>query len=190
VLFRGLGPKAHIREYLIRDLNVLDAVIGLPAQIFYGTSIPTSILVLKKRPQGREDNILFIDASQHYEKVKTQNKLRAEDVDRIVSTYRERTAQAKYSHVATLGRVEGQRLQPEHTALRGHLRGRGGRGPEGRGEGARQALEKGDEGDGRRVGEVLQGVRESKHAVRVMEVEPATDELVAMLSRSCGLPFV
>ncbi|MBK6753757.1 MAG: type I restriction-modification system subunit M [Flavobacteriales bacterium] len=106
VLFRG-AAEAHIREYLIRDLNVLDAVIGLPKNLFYGTGIVTCIVVLKK---GRKtDDVLFIDASQHYEKVKTQNKLRPEDVDRIVRTYREsclpegrRTAQPKYSHVAKL----------------------------------------------------------------------------------------
>ncbi len=103
VLFRG-AAEAHIREYLIRDLNVLDAVIGLPAQIFFGTGIPTSIVVLKK---GRKtDDVLFIDASQHYEKVKTQNKLRPEDVDRIVSTYRERTGQEKYSHVADMAELK------------------------------------------------------------------------------------
>jgi type I restriction enzyme M protein len=113
VLFRG-AAEAHIREYLIRDLNVLDAVIGLPAQIFYGTGIPTTIVVLKRGRKDR-DNILFIDASGegNYEKVKTQNKLRPQDVDRIVSTYREftsrrdgRTAQPKYSHVATLDEVK------------------------------------------------------------------------------------
>jgi type I restriction enzyme M protein len=106
VLFRG-AAEAHIREYLIRDLNVLDAVIGLPAQIFYGTGIPTSIVVLKRGRKDR-DNILFIDASGegNYEKVKTQNKLRPADVDRIVSTYRERTAQPKYSHLATLEEVK------------------------------------------------------------------------------------
>jgi type I restriction enzyme M protein len=106
VLFRG-AAEAHIREYLIRDLNVLDAVIGLPAQIFYGTGIPTSIVVLKRGRKDR-DNILFIDASGegNYEKVKTQNKLRPADVDRIVNTYRERAAQPKYSHVATLDEVK------------------------------------------------------------------------------------
>lgn len=103
VLFRG-AAEAHIREYLIRDLNVLDAVIGLPAQIFYGTGIPTCIVVLKKN--RKRDDVLFIDASQHYEKVKTQNKLRPADVDRIVSTYRERSAQEKYSHVATLAELK------------------------------------------------------------------------------------
>jgi len=103
VLFRG-AAEAHIREYLIRDLNVLDAVIGLPAQIFYGTGIPTCIVVLKK---GRKaDDVLFIDASQYYEKVKTQNKLRPEDVDRIVSTYRERSEQEKYSHVADMDELK------------------------------------------------------------------------------------
>lgn len=105
VLFRG-AAEAHIREYLIRDLNVLDAVIGLPAQIFYGTGIPTCIVVLKKN-RKRED-VLFIDASGegNYEKVKTQNKLRPQDVDRIVSTYRERSAQEKYSHVATMDELK------------------------------------------------------------------------------------
>lgn len=112
VLFRG-AAEAHIREYLIRDLNVLDAVIGLPAQIFYGTGIPTSIVVLKKGRKDR-DNILFIDASAegNYEKVKTQNKLRPEDVDRIVSTYRERREQEKYSHVATLAEVKTNGYNP------------------------------------------------------------------------------
>lgn len=103
VLFRG-AAEAHIREYLIRDLNVLDAVIGLPAQIFYGTGIPTCIVVLKK---GRKtEDVLFIDASQLYEKVKTQNKLRPADVDRIVNTYRERSEQEKYSHVATVDELK------------------------------------------------------------------------------------
>jgi type I restriction enzyme M protein len=106
VLFRG-AAEAHIREYLIRDLNVLDAVIGLPAQIFYGTGIPTTIVVLKRGRKDR-DNILFIDASGegNYEKVKTQNKLRPQDVDRIVNTYRDRSEQEKYSHVATLDEVK------------------------------------------------------------------------------------
>jgi type I restriction enzyme M protein len=100
VLFRG-GAEAHIREYLIKDKNQLDAVIGLPANIFYGTSIPTCILVLKKKRE-HNDNVLFIDASQHFEKVKNQNVLRAEDIDKIIFTYKERTTEAKYSKVALL----------------------------------------------------------------------------------------
>jgi type I restriction enzyme M protein len=103
VLFRG-GAEGHIRQYLIEDRNYLDAVIGLPANIFYGTSIPTCILVFKKCREHPND-ILFIDASQHFEKVKTQNRLREEDIDRIVTTYRERKPIEKYSYVAPLSEV-------------------------------------------------------------------------------------
>lgn len=97
VLFRG-GAEGHIREYLIKEKNYLDAVIGLPANIFYGTSIPTCILVLKKKRTNVE-NILFIDASQHYEKIKTQNVLRTEDIDKIINAYKNRTTEEKYSHL-------------------------------------------------------------------------------------------
>jgi type I restriction enzyme M protein len=103
VLFRG-GAEQHIRRYLIEDRNYLDAVIGLPANIFYGTSIPTSILVFKKCREQPED-ILFIDASQHYEKVKTQNMLRDEHVDKIIETYRSRAEEPKYSKRATLEEI-------------------------------------------------------------------------------------
>lgn len=103
VLFRG-GAEGHIRRYLIEDRNYLDAVIGLPANIFYGTSIPTCILVFKK---CREDagHVLFIDASQHFEKVKTQNQLRPQDIEKIVTTYRGRVAEDKYSYLAPLSEI-------------------------------------------------------------------------------------
>lgn len=104
VLFRG-AAEGHIRRYLIEDKNYLDAVIGLPANIFYGTSIPTCILVLKKCRETPDD-ILFIDASQGYEKAKNQNYLRDEDINRIVETYRKRTQQPKYSHAATLQEIK------------------------------------------------------------------------------------
>ena len=103
VLFRG-AAEGHIRKYLIEDRNYLDAVIGLPANIFYGTSIPTCILVLKKE-RVHKDNILFIDASQHFEKVKTQNYLREEDINLIIDTYTNRITTDKYSYVATLQEV-------------------------------------------------------------------------------------
>jgi type I restriction enzyme M protein len=103
VLFRG-GAEGHIREYLIKDKNYLDAVIGLPANIFYGTSIPTCILVLKKKRTHTKD-VLFIDASQHYEKAKTQNVLRTEDIDKIISTYENRLPEDKYSYVALLNEL-------------------------------------------------------------------------------------
>src|SRR5690554_1244494 len=102
-LFRG-GAEGHIREYLIKDKNYLDAVIGLLSNIFYGTSIPTCILVFKKCKENPDD-ILFIDASEHFEKVKTQNMLRDTDIEKIVSTYRNRTTEDKYSYVATLSEV-------------------------------------------------------------------------------------
>ena len=103
VLFRG-AAEGHIRKYLIDERNCLDAVIGLPANVFYGTSIPTSILVMKKQRE-HSDNILFIDSSQHFEKVKTQNTLRPEDIDKIVTVYNERKPEDKYSYVADLDEV-------------------------------------------------------------------------------------
>ncbi len=104
-LFRG-GAEQHIRRYLIENKNFLDAVIGLPANIFYGTSIPTCILVFKKCRENPED-ILFIDASgsDHYEKVKTQNVLRTKDIDLIIETYRSRTETAKFSKKASLEEI-------------------------------------------------------------------------------------
>jgi type I restriction enzyme M protein len=99
VLFRG-GAEQHIRKYLIEDRNYLDAVIGLPANIFYGTSIPTCILVFKKCREQPE-NIIFINASEYFERG-TQNILRVSDIDRIIKTYRERKEIEKYSHLATL----------------------------------------------------------------------------------------
>jgi len=104
VLFRG-GAEGHIRKYLIEEKNYLDAVIGLPSNIFYGTSIPTCILVFKKCRE-QPDNILFIDASQHFEKVKTQNYLRDEDVDRILDVYEKRLNIEKYSRTASLDEVK------------------------------------------------------------------------------------
>lgn len=104
-LFRG-GAEQHIRRYLIENKNFLDAVIGLPANIFYGTSIPTCIMVFKKCRENPDD-ILFIDASgtDNYEKVKTQNVLRLKDVDLIIDTYRNRTELPKYSKKSTLGDI-------------------------------------------------------------------------------------
>lgn len=103
VLFRG-AAELHIRRYLIEKKNYLDAVIGLPANIFYGTSIPTCILVFKKCRENPED-ILFIDASREFEKVKTQNMLRNEHIDKIIDTYRNRTEIEKYSHCASLQEI-------------------------------------------------------------------------------------
>jgi type I restriction enzyme M protein len=102
-LFRG-GAEQVIRKYLIEDRNYLDAVIGLPANVFYGTSIPTCIMVYKRCRENPED-VLFIDASQHFDKVKTQNVLRDEHIDKIISTYRGRLEEEKYSRRATLQEI-------------------------------------------------------------------------------------
>jgi type I restriction enzyme M protein len=105
VLFRG-AAEGHIRQYLIENKNYLDCVIGLPANIFYGTGIPVCILVFKK---CREDsgNILFIDASNEFEKVKAQNYLSDEHVAKIINTFKSRKTIDKYSYLAPMDEVKG-----------------------------------------------------------------------------------
>jgi type I restriction enzyme M protein len=83
VLFRG-AAEGVIRQYLIEEKNYLDAVIGLPANVFYGTSIPTCILVFKKCRQD-DNTVLFIDASNEFEKAKNQNNLTDGNVEKIRS---------------------------------------------------------------------------------------------------------
>ena len=104
VLFRG-AAEGHIRRYLIEDRNYLDVVIGLPANIFYGTSIPTCILVFKKCREDSE-NVLFIDASNEFEKAKNQNYLTDENIDKIIDTYKNRSEIEKYSHNASLDEIK------------------------------------------------------------------------------------
>lgn len=103
VLFRG-SAEGTIRRYLIEKQNWLDAVIGLPANLFYGTSIPTSILVFKKCREHPHD-VLFIDASDHYEKATNQHVLRPQDIEKIVTTYQQRLAEEKYSAVIPLEEI-------------------------------------------------------------------------------------
>ena len=99
VLFRGAAEE-QIRKYIIKEQNYLDAVIGLPANLFYGTSIPACILVLKKC-RVHDDNILFVDASQHFEKVGNQNRLTDEHVEKIIDTYQRRQTVERYAYVAS-----------------------------------------------------------------------------------------
>ncbi len=104
VLFRG-SAEWHIRRYLIENRNYLDAVIWLPANIFYGTSIPTCILVFKKcRNDG--ESVLFIDASSDFQKNKNQNKLKGSSIEKIVKTYSERKTKEKYSYLASLDEIK------------------------------------------------------------------------------------
>ncbi len=102
VLFRG-SAEGRIREQLIRE-NLLDAVIGLPSGLFYGTGIPAAILVFKK---GRDTtDVLFIDASRDYDDADTQNRLRAEDIERIVRAYRAFESEDKYAYRAPFEEIE------------------------------------------------------------------------------------
>jgi type I restriction enzyme M protein len=106
VLFRG-SSEGKIRQKTIEE-NILEAVIGLPANLFFGTGIPAAILVFNKG-KDKNNNVLFIDASKQYEAGKNQNKLRKEDINRIVDTYHKFSqgelqpgiADEKYSYVAT-----------------------------------------------------------------------------------------
>lgn len=104
VLFRG-SSEGHIRKYLIEDKNYLDAVIGLPANIFYGTSIPTCILVFKKCREDSE-HVLFIDASNEFDKAKNQNYLTDENIHKIIDTFKNRAELEKYSHLAPLSEIK------------------------------------------------------------------------------------
>jgi type I restriction enzyme M protein len=91
VLFRG-SSEGKIRTKLIQE-NLLEAVIGLPANLFYGTGIPACILTFNRAKSDNRD-VLFIDASQHFAQDKNQNKLRKEDINRILETYRQFKAEA------------------------------------------------------------------------------------------------
>ncbi len=82
----------------------MDAVIGMPAGLFYSTPIPTAVLVFKKNRTNKD--VLFIDASSDFEKGKNQNKLRQEDIDKILSTYKERKDVDKYAHVASFDEIK------------------------------------------------------------------------------------
>jgi type I restriction enzyme M protein len=102
VLFRA-GSEGKIRKKLIQE-NLLDAVIGLPPAIFFGTPIPSIILVFKK---GRKTtDILFIDASREFEKDKKQNKLRKQDIERIIQTYNDYKTIVRYAHRATFEEIK------------------------------------------------------------------------------------
>lgn len=102
VLFRG-SSEGKIREKLINE-NLLDAVIGLPEKLFYGTGIPAAILIFKK--QKFDDSVLFIDASREFKSGKNQNNLTEENIAKIIATYRARESVDKYAYLATLQEVK------------------------------------------------------------------------------------
>ena len=97
VLFRG-GSEGKIRKALIEE-NLLKAVIGLPVNLFYGTGIPTAVLLFDKTKET--DDILFIDASREYEDGTNQNVLRAQDIEKISATFKAFRSVEKYAYRAT-----------------------------------------------------------------------------------------
>lgn len=105
VLFRG-GGEGKIRQKII-DENLLHAVIGLPANLFYGAIIPTCVLVFKgRKARGKRSDVLFIDASNDFEKGKNQNRLTADNITKIIETYHKREYVDKYAHVASLEEIK------------------------------------------------------------------------------------
>ncbi|MCK4513713.1 MAG: N-6 DNA methylase, partial [Spirochaetaceae bacterium] len=101
VLFRG-ASEGKIRQQMIEE-NLLDAVIGLPAKLFYGTGIPTVILVFRRNRSATD--VLFVDASKEYEDGKNQVRLNDEHIGKIIQTYQNRETIDKYSYVATLDEI-------------------------------------------------------------------------------------
>jgi type I restriction enzyme M protein len=108
VLFRG-GTEERIRTKLLKDNNI-DTVIGLPSNLFYSTGIPVCILVLKKCK--KQDDVLFINASEHYEKVGRLNKLKEgvdgepNDIQKIIETYQFRNEIERYSRKVSMEEIE------------------------------------------------------------------------------------
>lgn len=99
VLFRG-GDERNFRKSLV-EKGYLEAVIGLPPALFYGTSIPASVLVINKKDAHLREHILFINADREYKEGKVQNKLRPEDIEKIAFTYRNKEKILKYSKLVT-----------------------------------------------------------------------------------------
>ena len=102
VLFRG-SSEGKIRKQLIQE-NLLKAVIGLPANLFFGTGIPATILIFDK--DKKTDEVLFIDASSEYESGKNQNKLSTDNINKIYDTYKAWETTDKYSYVASRAEIE------------------------------------------------------------------------------------
>ena len=102
VLFRG-SAEGKIRQALIEE-NLLEAVIGLPTNLFFGTGIPAAILIFNKAKE--HNDVLFIDASKEYQEGKKQNKLRPEDMEHIVSTYKAFETVDKYAYRADLDEIK------------------------------------------------------------------------------------
>ena len=105
VLFRG-AAEGKIRQSLLQE-DLFEAVIGLAPNLFYGTGIPASILVLNRnKPTARKGHVLFIDASGEFEEGSTQNRLRDQDIEHISTTFRHYAEVEKYARVVPLAEIE------------------------------------------------------------------------------------
>lgn len=105
VLFRS-GAEGKIREGIIKD-DIIEAIIGLPTNLFYGTGIQAAILIINKnKPADRKGKVLFINASQEYQEGKNQNYLRDQDIEKMVSAYKNYWDTDKYCHVVSLDEIK------------------------------------------------------------------------------------
>ena len=133
VLFRG-GEEREARKYFI-DHGFLEAVIGLPSNLFYGTGIPACIMVLNKAGSAQRDTVLFINADREYREGKAQNHLRPEDIDKIIHAYRQggdipayarrvpRTEIVAEDYNCNIRRYVDNAPPPEPQDVRAHLHG-------------------------------------------------------------------
>ncbi|ODP31231.1 type I restriction-modification system subunit M [Pandoraea sp. ISTKB] len=133
VLFRG-GEEREARQYFI-DKGYLEAVIGLPSNLFYGTGIPACILVLNKAGAAQRDHVLFINADREFREGKAQNHLRPEDIDKIVHAYRARENVKGYAELVSVEKIRAEDYNcnirryvdnsppPEPHDVRAHLHG-------------------------------------------------------------------
>ena len=105
ILFRG-GAEGKIRQGLVKE-DLIEAIIGLPANLFYGTGIPATIILYNKdKEEARQNKIFFIDASREFQEGKNQNVLRDEDVEKIVSIFDNYEEVEKYSRIVTLDEIK------------------------------------------------------------------------------------
>ena len=133
VLFRG-GEEKACRQQFIKD-GILEAVIGLPSNLFYGTGIPACVLVINKNGAAKRKDVLFINADREFKEGKNQNSLRAEDIEKIAQVYRTRQNLDKYSRVVSFEELEKEEWNlnirryvdnsppPEPHDVRAHLHG-------------------------------------------------------------------
>ena len=134
VLFRG-GAEKEIRRGIIKDAKILEAVIGLPPGLFYGTGIPASVLIINKHRTDDKEKVLFINSDKEYKEGKNQNVLRPEDIEKITYVYKNKLQLKKYSKLVTIDYLEEEDFnlnirryvdnspEPELQDVRAHIKG-------------------------------------------------------------------